>query len=362
MKPDELESDWLDLQQRSDCSFFMSWGWIGAWLDAVSIDLKPAVIKVWREDELVGMGLFVPGHIQRRMLIRSRAMFLNEYPFDGRNMVIEYNGLLAARGYEQSVYSEVVNYLSRACKAYDEFYFGAIAYDNSFQYLSSSRTDRVACIVTEESTTWSVDLKRIAPNVSGFLSSLSRNRRAQLGRSIRVYESGGPIKVAEATSRDEARLFLDRLGSLHTRRWQSEGKRGVFANPRWLAFHLSLIDRCFDNGEIQLLKVYSDNQEIGYLYNFVWRRHVYVLQTGFMRSPDKRLMPGYITHAYAVAFNKDRGMRTYDLMHGDDLYKRILCNQNARLVWVVLQRQRLKFSIEKLAVGMVRGFRKLVSS
>ena len=154
MKSDELESDWLALQKRSDCSFFLSWGWVSAWLDTVSVDLKPAVIRVWQEADLVGTGLFVPGDIQRHIFIRSRAMFLNEYPFDGRNMVIEYNGLLAARGYEQTVYSEVVNYLAHTCKEYDEFCFGAIAYDESFQYLSNSRPDGLNCIVAEESTTW----------------------------------------------------------------------------------------------------------------------------------------------------------------------------------------------------------------
>ena len=180
-------------------------------------------------------------------------------------------------------------------------------------------------------------------------------------RSIRLFESQEPIQVSEAKDKREALIFFDRLKDLHTTRWQSKGKQGVFANPHWKDFHHALINSRFDNGEVQLLKVYSGHNEIGYLYNFIWRQHVYVLQTGFIQSDDKRLMPGYVTHTFAAAYNKAKGMLVYDLMHGEDLYKQILCNSHQKLVWVVLQRHKLKFKLERVVVGAVRSMRKLAA-
>ena len=68
-------------------------------------------------------------------------------------------------------------------------------------------------------------------------------------------------------------------------------------------------------------------------------------------------MPGYIVHAMAIVHNRDKGMSVYDLMHGDSLYKQVLCDRQERLRWVVVQRKRLKFSVEDLAVKVVRALR-----
>ncbi len=357
----DIEKDWLVLQQRASHSYFQSWGWIETWLNQIAIDLQPVAVKVWFDERLVGIGLFVSKDIKRRIIFHSRAMFLNEYPFDGRNMVIEYNGLLAAKEHENAVYSETVNYLLREYREFDEFCFGAItAYSDQFN-AEKPVDESVNCIVYEESTSWYVDLSSFLPGIDNYLASVSRNRRGQIRRSIRLYERGGCLQVDEAGNVEQALLYLDRLKALHSNYWQSRGKSGSFANPVWENFHRSLISRRYSAGEVQLLKISSNYGEIGYIYNVVLNKHVYVIQTGFICSTDKRLMPGYVAHTLAIAYNRSKEMLVYDLMHGDSLYKRILCNRSRKLLWVVIQRKRLKFTAEKFAVGLVRRFRELSS-
>jgi CelD/BcsL family acetyltransferase involved in cellulose biosynthesis len=145
------------------------------------------------------------------------------------------------------------------------------------------------------------------------------------------------------------------LKKLHTLRWQQAGKQGVFANPIWENFHRSLVKSRFPEGEIQLLRVRNDSAVVGYLYNLVWRRHVYVLQTGFAPIKEKGMMPGYVVHAMAIVHNRKQGMLRYDLMHGDELYKRILCKQYHKLQWVSLQRHRLRFGVENLVLKVKRS-------
>jgi len=70
--------------------------------------------------------LFVSKDIKRHQIIFSKAMFLNEYPFSGKNMVIEYNGLLAEKGLEEVVYIKAIEHLSNSYSQVDEFCFGAI--------------------------------------------------------------------------------------------------------------------------------------------------------------------------------------------------------------------------------------------
>jgi len=355
--PDELKPQWLDLQSRADGSYFLSWGWMGTWLAQIAVDLRPIVVKVWSDENLVGMGLFVSRDIKRHALIHSRSLLLNEYPFDHKNMVIEYNGLLAQRGLEDSVYANTIGHLLQEYGQYDEFHFGAIGGDSSLGHLEKCAGGNVVCIINEESVSRQVDLSGFLPGLEAYLASLSKNRRGQISRSVRLYEEQGPIQLEEAQNTEEALSYFDGLKVLHTERWQSRGGQGSFANPLWETFHRVLIRARFDKGEIQMLKIGNSGSTIGYLYNLVWRKRVYVQQTGFRVPEDKRFMPGYVAHALAIVHNKEKGMAVYDLMHGDSLYKRLLCNRSQKLYWVALQRNRLKFVVEKMATGLVRRLR-----
>ena len=70
------------------------------------------------------------------------------------------------------------------------------------------------------------------------------------------------------------------------------------------------------------------------------------------------MKPGYLSHALAIAYNKDKGMQAYDFMSGDDDYKRSLSNKTDDMLWLVIQRKRFKFAIEAQLISLARRFRK----
>ena len=41
----DIEVDWRELENRADCSYFQSWGWIGCWLSHVAAELQPEVAR-----------------------------------------------------------------------------------------------------------------------------------------------------------------------------------------------------------------------------------------------------------------------------------------------------------------------------
>ena len=354
--PEDIEAEWLDLQSRVDCSYFQSWGWIGTWLNKIVTGHHPIVVRVWFDNTLVGMGVFVRKCISRRLIIRSDALFLNEYPFDGRNMIIEYNGLLIDPSHQLAVYSQTLAHLFQTYRNCNELFFSALRSTSPIIQVAG-QIKGVRLKTLDESLSWSINLDEFKQGIDAYLATLSKNRRAQIRRSFKLYEEHGSLQIDEACNAKAAQVFFDGLKELHTARWKSKGLPGSFANPLWEAFHRTLIHSRFEKGEIQLLRVSVANQDIGYLYNFIWRKHVYILQTGFKVSEDKRFMPGYVVHVLAIAYNKQKGMKIYDLMHGYSTYKSILCNQNQKLHWMVVQRSQLKFRLEDIAVSIVRQYR-----
>jgi CelD/BcsL family acetyltransferase involved in cellulose biosynthesis len=354
----EIQDEWLALQDRAECSYFQSWGWIGTWLEQVAADLQPMVVRVQFNGRLIGLGLLVEHVIRRRRIFRSNSLFLNEYPFDGRNMVIEYNGLLAERGFEDDVYRAVIDYLLREGRAYDEFHFGAIT-DDAARCLEKAVVGKLKFSINEESVAWQSDLRGLEVGINSYLATLSSNTRGQIRRALRLYEQLGPLRLLEVQDLKQAQDCFERLKVLHAAQWQARGRRGAFANPRWENFHRALIQARFDKAEVQLLKVASGGRELGYIYSHLWRKRVYMQQTGFSVPADNRLKPGYVAHTLAIQHNLEKGMHLYDFMHGDARYKRALANRSQRLYWALLQRPRIKFTLENLLVGTVRRWRTL---
>lgn len=356
--PEEIKQDWVSLEKRSNCSYFQSWGWIHAWMEVVATDLDIIVIKVWYEDLLTGISLFVRKNAVRHHVLISRAIYCNESPFDGRDMVIEYNGFLADKRHHEAVYSKLIHYLLKNYSDADEFFFNGINNEVKSSILDNSHIPNINAKILDESKTWFVALDDIGDDLEGFLQSISKNRRLQIKRSIKTYETNGLIQLEVAQNKEEALRFFSGLKKLHTARWEIKEQGGSFANNLWEQMHWFIIETRYDDGEIQLLRVSNASEAIGYIYSFIWHQRVYVLQTGFKPEKDKRLMPGYVAHAMAINHNKSIGMHYYDLMHGDSLYKRILCNRTQNLYWLVLQRKRLKFEFEDFSKRIKRWIKK----
>jgi len=352
----QLQSEWLELQARSDARYFQSWGWISCWLEEIALNQNVTLIRVRQDDVLVGMGLFVTASLLRRAIIRADVMFLNEYPVDDNDMVIEYNGLLAQTGCEADVSQHCLQYLSQHYPLIDEFHFGAqsqLAYDG----IASSEVMNLRHRIEKKSQTWQVDLTNLTSGLDAYLETLSKNSREQIRYSYRQYERNSSLTFQVAEDVEQALTYFDALKIYHVKRWQEKGEPHAFSG-KWEAFHRAIIRQRFSDGEIQMIKLANEEQEIAYLFNYVWNKRVYVLQMGFNYSENHRLKPGYLAHTLAVVFNRDNGMLVYDFMHGYSRYKSSLSNMSETLTWSVFQRPCLRFKFERAITRLVRVLRK----
>lgn len=353
----QLEQAWCDLQERANCSYFQSWGWISTWLDKVVADREPLIVEIRIDERLVGLGIFLQKDVKRHFVITSHSLFLNEYPFEDRDMAIEYNALLVECGREDEVYQAVIEHLLAECEGHEELHFGAVT-ESAAGSLEKTAAGRWNCSILDKSVAWIADLSGMDAEMDSYLATLSSNSRSQIRRAIRLYEKQAPLDVSSARDAREALEYFDRLKALHVAAWGGRGfGNGAFANPRWEKFHRTLIRSRFESGEVQLLRVAHGGKDLAYIYNHLWRGRVYMQQTGIEVVDDNRLKPGYVAHALAILYNLGREMRLYDFMHGDARYKRTLSNRKQRLYWIVLQQRKLKFRVEDLLVAAVRRYR-----
>lgn len=334
----ELAPLWCELEARSSAPFFLSWTWIGAWLETVRP--TPVVLGVYSRDCRVGLGLLVAG--SRSMFgLRRRALFLHEVGDVAKDVaMIEDNGLLAARGYEQAVTGAALRFL--AAKAGRQVVLGGVEDWVTEEARSAGWCSRA--LVSRP-----CPYRMFDPKLPDDLGQLSRNTRSQITRSIRLYEADGPLTIAPSPSLTEARLRFAAMGRLHQERWVAAGEPGAFAFPVFGEFHQRVLELGFPTGMADVLRITAGTREIGYLYNFFYRNEAYAYQNGFVFSDDQRLKPGLVSHLLAFDYYRRAGAHCYRFLAGDSRYKRSLSSGSYDLHWVALEPDGLLHRVESIA-------------
>jgi CelD/BcsL family acetyltransferase involved in cellulose biosynthesis len=347
-----LEEKWLSLESRSDCSYFVSWSWIGCWLDSLPQYIEPSLIEVSDGTKIVALGLLVQRAYRRRFVLPVAGAFLNTTGVAALDAVtIEYNDLLVDRSSGDTLRHQVVQSLLAPGSGIEEF--------SADGMLASAEWARFApagfSVSEREEICRSVDLRAVRTR-GDFLALLSANTRSNVRRSHKEFAKLGKIKIEAASDLDMARSMYSTLQQLHGEYWSSRGQKGVFSNSFLREFHRQLIEARFAFGEIQLISIAVGSHIVGVLYNFVYRGRVYSYQSGFdYHYAGKQNRPGLVAHSLAIELNAQLGNDVYDFMAGDSQYKRSLSTHEASMRWVKFQKSCAKFRIENWFRHLKRG-------
>jgi CelD/BcsL family acetyltransferase involved in cellulose biosynthesis len=327
----DLATLWRDLEARADASFFLSWHWIGTWL-AVS-GLSPLLLTARLGGSVVGLALLHPARLSRHLVVRPRALLLHQSGDPALDCIaIEYNGILADRRCADRVYAACIAHLARDAR-WDELYFSAV----TAPFAAHAQRTALTPWVRARAPSWRVDLDGLRRDGRPYLATLGANTRYQIRRALRLYERRGPLGLTAAANAAEAAQFFDGLKQLHQRTWQARHKDGSFAHPFFERFHRALLADGIGNGSVELVRVAAGSDVIGYLYNFLYRGHVYNYQTGFAYESDAKLKPGLVSHHLSIERHLERGAQVYDFLAGDQRYKHNLGTSGPEMLDLVLQ-------------------------
>lgn len=358
---DALESRWRELESHSNCSFFLSWSWIGAWIRLVQQHISLRLYVCRRDGATVALAVISEVTATRRRLFRTNTIAINEVSRADFNVFIEYNGLLTLPGLETTALQQFVSDLDACSDYWDELQITNVPSD-SWLPLKTGNAD-TTLILDAEHTAWIAPLDANT-DLQQLYSRMSPTRRSKIRRSFKEYEKEGALQIEAAKSLEQALAFFAAMGALHTERWKRVGELGSFSNTSWVSFHHDLITSAFSRGEIQLLRILCGCRPIGYIYNFTYRGSVLMLQSGFASESSNLLRPGYVSHMLAMQMNARNGAAQYDFLIGDSDYKKVLAEPqaSATLVSGRLQRRRVKFSLEDSLLRVYRAMRRMLST
>ncbi len=337
-----LAADWRDLEARAAVTFFLTWDWIGPWLETDGG--APSVARVTQNGALAGLALFHVVRVRRHGFLPVRVAVLNETGEEQKDIAyMEYNGSLAQRGDEATVLNAIIAALATGADAPG---FDAIRLGGLPQSLAQAIDPAGLTLRTQSrEPTARVDLDALRAGGGDYLAGLSSNARQQIRRSLRLYEARGPVRLEAASSMDEAQSFFSAMQGLLPATWQARGLPGAFAEPFMERFQRRVIDQAFAGGHVEILRLAAGDDTLGYFYNFIHERWVGAYMSGIAYEADNKLKPGLTGYALMVERHMALGHSVVDFLAGEDAYKTRLGQPGEAMVWLSLEKPLLRFAI-----------------
>lgn len=337
--PIALAPEWLALE--GNASFFLSWDWIGLWLASLPPARSPMLLRATRAGATVGLGCLVPNQ-RRRRLVSYRSLHLNATGAPALDcLTVEHNGLVSAAADAPALTTALGRWFADHPSGAEELQLPGIE-----QPVDAAALAAVGLTATAlPKPAFAVDLERVREAEGDLGALLSRNARQQMRRALRLYGERGGARLVAARSTGEALDFFAALKTLHVASWERRHRPHAFSEPFFERFHRALIERSFDRGRVELLRVSAGDESVGYLYNFRQGGSVFAYQSGFADG-DGRLRPGAVSHWLAIHHAAARGDQVYDFMAGDNRLKRSLATGHYTLWWQTIRQDHLKYRLE----------------
>lgn len=350
-----IRKHWQQLEKEANISFFQSWPWIDAWLTVARKEVRPLVFKI--NNQVVGLCFVGCGQTKDHRFLS----FPTFVPWGtGRDYIDvsapEYNSPIILPGHEKSVRQAMVSFLlthPRMSKMnridlrrvpiehYEDYVVEGYHYD-----------------IYKLEDSFSVTLDNIRNK--DITNVFSKGAHSQIKQSMTHYQDQfGEISYERAENATKAQNWFVELGKLNQKRFNEKSQKGIWDYPKLINMHRALLDRYFEKGLAEIVRVRAGDKTIGYLYNFLFKGRVYYYMGGFVYHEDNKLRPGMVTHSEAIQhYAKQNDLEYYDFLAGNQSYKKRLSDDSSQMIHFTVTRPCFKYKLSDYLRKIKNFFKK----
>lgn len=355
-----IKQSWATLGATIPGHAFLNECWMAPWFDVVSLNHNPILITVKKTDSIAALAVAHIIRIKRRGVFYRNVLYFNEVPIPPNDMVIEYNGILAAKEDYQQAWATILNTLKQEL-SWDEIKINKIDPEQTPAILTAIKANNLLSFIEREDTSPYAVLNKNESWQETEKANLSSNRRRQVKKAKQLYEEKyGKLSLVKIIDKAHVDTFWARMEELHTAHWNEKGNSGAFANTLWTNFNRNMISNWLEAGTVQLTQYNAGDTPIGYLFNLVVEDRAYNIQCGFLYEQDNRLKPGFVCHHMCMEYCHTVGVQKYYYLAGGEDYKVSLSSEIDKLDWICIRKSNRKFLLEDLLVETVRKIKPLL--
>lgn len=323
----EYEPMWNDLVRRSQFNdVFLTWEWMSSWsrVFLANGDGDLLTIAVHEDDEVVAIApLWVEtiryGNVLELRVLKAIGAGTSDY-FD---FIVGADGV---RARTKAIWDHLLGPLREEWDVFELFDVPdgspvlAALRDLAERDARSSGAKFVqntVCPYVPLPATW-----------ESLLRSFPRRTRYAVSYSRRRLGGQGEVSVRFCERREELSGMVDDLIRLNRRSWRERGKAGAFATEELERFHHMVSRELFDRGRLLLCSLELDARHIGSFYGFDYAGKVYYYLSAIERNPVSRVKVGTVLLGVCIEESIRRGRREFDLLRGNERYKRLWTSQD----------------------------------
>ncbi len=310
---DALRYDWNRLAGKLP---MLSWEWMRAWWTGFGNQGELFVLTAHDGDTLVGI---LPLVRQRSLLYGQVLRFLGSDKASSDNLSV-----IAEREHLTSCAASFVQWLNDAKRPHqwDRLELDGLRADaEETTILHDAFAEQGLLAATRPCPNcWHIELP---VSFDAYLKSLSKRMRKSLKDLDQDYVATGRAKQLFATSRQEAKEFLDAIAKLHQMRWKRVGIEGCFSHAQFATMCDDLIERLWPTGQLEPTLIEVDGRLVSGGVSLVARDEYQIYLVG-MDPTVEELRPGFLLNLFNVRRAMALGKSRLNFLRGDEPYKQRL--------------------------------------
>ncbi|MBV8843710.1 MAG: GNAT family N-acetyltransferase [Bryobacterales bacterium] len=311
----ELPHRWNELLQSSDANcLFLTWEWINTWWKHLGGRRKWSVLGVQKDNALTGLA---PLCTQPRCF--RRGQFLHEAVFLGSGLAgADYLDMIIRRGHEDQACELLSQHLvlRKTSARWNNLCRGA-----SSAEAVARRMQRKGWSLVEAAVNVCPWIPLHGHTWESYLATLGSEHRYAFNRKWKKLNRDFTVRLEGVRDPKDCAAAMDTLIRLHRLRWQTRGGSDAFKSTELMEFHREFAAVALARGWLRLYQLTVNEKPAAALYGFLYERKFYFFQSGL--NPDfEKYSVGLILMGLSIRSAIEEGAQEYDLLHGDEVYKR----------------------------------------
>jgi CelD/BcsL family acetyltransferase involved in cellulose biosynthesis len=352
----ELRGDWGDVAAADpDTNVFLTWQWTQTWWRHFGAGVDDHELHIVVVRDLQGVVGIAPLFRSRVGVGPLAVPVLQRINHDSG----DYGGMLLSRRADEAVALLVDHLGAQLQRDVAVVVLSRLASDARFTALLGDELVRHA--VTIETLVEQLGEACLFTDVrAGFDLAKQAKKHKIRQRLRRLGEQHGEVTFVEHTG-DSLDAGLDRLVSLHDRRWEEldEPMQGLLAEPARRAFLLDAIRALDTEGMVTLLSIEASGTPVAVELDFVHENRVFLFKGAF--DPEfAAFSPGQLLHHRVFEDGLADGIDVFDFCRGDAQYKRRWANGERHLSTVTLSRPGLPGAVSRQRFRVSRAVERRV--
>ncbi len=306
--------------------------WVIPWWQVYGTGRELRCIVFYEDKKLVGFApMVLRKHVYRPHIPFRRLELIGSGEPEADETASDYIGIVAEEDKERAVVEAFLQTLDRDLAGeWDELVFTAMNGDQPTPGLLRDAMQKRGHEVVLE-TIDSCPFVSLPKTWDAYVASLKRKKRWQLRQVNKHFEEWAghePLLYRAKTEpeMEEAKKVLHRL---HAQRW---GNPGVFGSPVFCRFHDLVMKQLLPHDSLDLGWLEAKGEPVAAFYNFRWKGKEYHYQSGRKVGLPDNVRVGIVMNAALIKRAIEDGMKEYDFLAGESLYKTALAPTSRALV------------------------------